>query len=191
MFSLTGDVGRVLPPPHPRRSWRGGSQRPPGGRGLLPRDGIRQPHTRPQPVDHGQVRERAAVEGPRRAMLGDEGCVAISQAGRSLAQTLHLPQEIFQPAQQPVGERRSAMLHASSPRAKGFMWESPLRRRGPSGREAIMGNRRTWCPYRRRPWDPARRPSHTCGLLGGRHPARGNPFLPSWPWQCRPAWRGR
>ena len=30
------------------------------------------------------------------------------------------------------------------------MRESPLRRRGPSSCEAIMGTRRTWLPYRRR-----------------------------------------
>ena len=30
------------------------------------------------------------------------------------------------------------------------MRESPLRRRAPSGREAIMGTRRTRCPYQRR-----------------------------------------
>ena len=60
------------------------------GPGLLPRNGVCQAHTHPHPVDHGQDRERAGLHGPWRALLGNEGCVALGQAGRPLAKALYL-----------------------------------------------------------------------------------------------------
>ena len=114
----------------------------------MPRDGVRQAHACQQPVDHEQVCERAGVQGPRWALLGDEARVALGQAGRPLAQALNFPEEISQPTQQPVGEGTEATLHPSSPSAKGFMRERPLLRRQPSSREAIMGTCRACYRYR-------------------------------------------
>ena len=64
------------------------------GPGLLPRNGIRQAHARPQPVDHGCDRERAGVQGSRRTFLEDEGTVALGQAGQPPTQTLHFLQKV-------------------------------------------------------------------------------------------------
>ena len=67
------------------------------GPGLLPRDGVRQAQARPQLVDHGQECERAGVQGPWRALLADEGRLALGQA-------FHFLEEFSQPTPQPVGE---------------------------------------------------------------------------------------
>ena len=167
-----------------RRPVRGaaGGAEPKGrwvGPGLLPRNGVHHAHPRPQPVDHRQVRERAGVQG----IFGDEGGVALGQAGRPLAQPLHLAQQVRHPAQQPV--RKGAEV---SPNAEGFMRESPLRRRGPSRREAIMLT--PWLPYW---WREAAGSGSGCDayLWGATRPAGGHPSPPGWPWRCHPAWRGR
>ena len=65
-----------------------GGAEPKGGRvgpGLLPRNGVHHAHAHPEPVYPGQDRERAGVQRPRRALFGDEGGVALGQAGRPFA----------------------------------------------------------------------------------------------------------
>ena len=68
----------------------------------MPRDGVREAHARPKPVDHGQDCEQAGVQGPQQALLGDEGAVALGQAGRPPAEALDFLREVYQLAQQPV-----------------------------------------------------------------------------------------
>ena len=118
---------------HRHPVWGASGRAEPKGRrvglGLVPSSGVHQAHSRLQPVNHGQEHERGDVRGHRRALLGNEGCVALGHTGWPLTRSLHLAQNVRQPAQPPVGKRKLARLHPCSPKAEGFMQQSPLRRR--------------------------------------------------------------
>ena len=74
------------------------------GLGLVPREGVRQAHGRPHFVDPGEDCEGAGVQGPRQALLGNEGVVTLGQAGWPNATALHFSKEVYRPAPQRIGK---------------------------------------------------------------------------------------
>ena len=161
----TAPKGPLLPPPLRARACWGGSQRPPGEPRTPGTQWHRKAHTRQQHVARGQDWSGRVFRVPGGPSLGTRAVwPSARRVGHPPTPSISYTRFASQPKSLSARERRSARLHPSSPRAEGFMRESPFCRRGRSSREAFIGtpghgplSGGGW------PWDPTRRPPQNCG----------------------------